>query len=125
MSGVMASYGTPEGVIAACAVKALGGQLLGRLAPQKPDERAALKTAGLDTERILTIDDLVRHNDLHFAATGITPGLLLNGVQYEGGRARTYSMVIRGLSGTIRYIEAVHRWDKLAKISAIDYTRPA
>ena len=113
--------GTPEGVISACAIKALGGQLLGRLCPQKPGEREALLAAGLDTERILTVDDLVSSDDVFFAATGITPGQLLNGVQYESGGARTFSMAIRGRSGTIRYIEAVHRWEKLMKISAIDY----
>jgi len=117
--------GTPEGVIAACAIKPLGGQLLGRLAPQRPGEREAILAAGIDLDRILTMDDLVRSDDVHFAATGITPpGQLLNGVQYEAGGARTYSMVIRGLSGTIRFIESIHRWEKLMRISGIDYTRP-
>jgi len=113
--------GTPEGVIAACAIKALGGQLLGRLAPQKPGEREKLLAAGMDTERIFTVDDLVRSDDVFFAATGITPGLLLNGVRYTGDGARTSSVVIRGRSGTIRYIEAIHRWEKLRQISQIDY----
>jgi len=113
--------GTPEGVIAACAIKALGGQLLGRLAPQKPGEREKLLAAGMDTERIFTVDDLVRSDDVFFAATGITPGLLLNGVRYTGDGARTSSVVIRGRSGTIRYIEAIHRWEKLRRISQIDY----
>jgi fructose-1,6-bisphosphatase II len=117
--------GTPEGVIAACALRALGGQLLGRLAPQKPGEREKLRAAGLDTERILTVDDLVRSDDVFFAATGITSGQLLNGVRYAGSGARTYSMAIRGKSGTIRYIEAIHRWDKLRRISQIDYEHGA
>jgi fructose-1,6-bisphosphatase II len=115
--------GTPEGVISACAIKALGGQLLGRLAPQSPAEAEALRAAGLDTQRILSVDDLVRSNDVFFAATGITSGRLLRGVRYESGRARTYSLVIRGLSGTIRYLESIHRWEKLMNISSIDYTQ--
>lgn len=115
--------GTPEGVISACAIKALGGQLLGRLAPQSAAEQAALQAAGLDTGRILTVDDLVRSNDVFFAATGITSGRLLRGVRYESGRARTYSLVIRSLSGTIRYLESIHTWEKLMTISAIDYTK--
>lgn len=114
--------GTPEGVITACAIKAMGGQMLGRLAPQSEAEKEALVKAGLDTNRILCVDDLVNSDDVFFAATGITsPGHVINGVQYEKGGARTYSMVIRGKSGTIRFIESVHRWDKLMKISAIDY----
>ena len=113
--------GTPEGVISACAIKAMGGQILGRLKPQSVKELEALLEAGLDTKRILAVDDLVSSDDVYFAATGITPGQLLNGVRYESGRARTHSMVIRGLSGTIRFIEAIHRWDKLMKISQIDY----
>jgi len=115
--------GTPEGVISACAIKALGGQLLGRLAPQSPAEEEALRAAGLDTRHILSVDDLVRSNDVFFAATGITSGRLLRGVRYESGRARTYSLVIRGLSGTIRYLESIHRWEKLMNISSIDYTQ--
>jgi fructose-1,6-bisphosphatase II len=115
--------GTPEGVIAACAIKAMGGQLLGRLAPQKPGELEAIQAAGLDIRRILTVDDLVTSDDVYFAATGITsPGHLLEGVQYFPGGARTFSMVIRGKSGTIRFIEAHHRWDKLMTISEIDYS---
>ena len=114
--------GTPEGVIAACAIKPLGGQLLGRLSPQKPSEREAVLAAGMDLHRILTVDDMVKSDDVHFAATGITaPGQMLGGVVYEPGGARTYSLVIRGLSGTIRFIESVHRWDKLMRISGIEY----
>jgi fructose-1,6-bisphosphatase II len=115
--------GTPEGVITACAIKAIGGQILGRLAPQSESEKAALAEAGLDTNHILTVDDMVSSDDVFFAATGITsPGQVIEGVQYEKGGSRTYSMVIRGKSGTVRFIESVHRWDKLMEISAIDYT---
>ncbi len=113
--------GTPEGVITACAIKAVGGQLLGKLSPQSQAEEKALKAAGLDLKRILTVDDLVSSDDVYFVATGITTGRLMRGVRYQGNSARTYSMVIRGKSGTIRYIEAIHRWDKLRRISNIDY----
>ncbi|HEY83705.1 MAG TPA: class II fructose-bisphosphatase [Chloroflexi bacterium] len=115
--------GTPEGVITACAIKSVGGQLLGRLSPQSQAEKEALEAGGLDLNRILSVDDLVSGDDIHFAATGITTGRLLRGVRYAGGSARTYSMSIRGRSGTIRYIEAVHQWDKLMKISDIDYNK--
>jgi len=113
--------GTPEGVITACAVKAVGGQLLGRLLPQSQAEKEAVEAAGLDINRILTVDDLVGSNDVYFAATGITTGRLLRGVRYQSGSARTYSMVIRGKSGTVRYIESIHQWKKLRAISNIDY----
>ncbi len=115
--------GTPEGVITACAIKSVGGQLLGRLSPQSQAEKEALEAGGLDLNRILSVDDLVSGDDIHFAATGITTGRLLRGVRYAGGSARTYSMSIRGRSGTIRYIEAVHQWDKLMKISDIAYNK--
>ncbi|HIC87811.1 MAG TPA: class II fructose-bisphosphatase [Anaerolineae bacterium] len=118
---LMGIGGTPEGIIAACAVKAFGGGMLGRLAPQKPGEREAILAAGQDLDRVLTLDDLVRGEDLYFAATGITTGDLLQGVRYDGLGARTHSVMIRARSGTVRYIEAIHRWDKLMRISTIDY----
>ncbi len=112
--------GTPEGVITACAIKAVGGQLLGRLLPQSQAEKEAVEAAGLDINRILTVDDLVGSNDVYFAATGITTGRLLRGVRYQSGGARTYSMVIRGKSGTVRYIESIHQWKKLRAISKVE-----
>ncbi len=114
--------GTPEGVITACAIKALGGQILGRLEPQSVNELKALHEAGLDVDKILTVDDMVRSDDVSFAATGITsPGHLIKGVRYERHGAHTHSVVIRGKSGTIRYIESIHTLEKLHAISAIDY----
>ncbi len=101
---LMGVGGVPEGVIAACAVKAMGGAMLGRLAPQSDEERAAVKTAGLDTRQILTCNELVSSNEIFFAATGITNGSLLAGVQYHGNQAKTQSLVIRSETGIRRII---------------------
>jgi fructose-1,6-bisphosphatase II len=113
---LMGIGGTPEGVIAACAVQALGGGMLGRLAPQRPDEAEAVRAAGIDAARILTERDLVASDDVFFAATGITDGVLLPGVQYTAAGATTASLVMRGHSGTLRTIHAEHRVDKLRDV---------
>lgn len=113
--------GTPEGVIAACAVQALGGAMLARLAPQKPDEIDAVRAAGLDTRRVLTERGLVASDDVFFAATGITDGVLLPGVRYTRGGATTASLVMRGKTGTIRTVLAEHRTDKLRALSEVAY----
>jgi fructose-1,6-bisphosphatase II len=118
---LMGIGGTPEGVIAACAVRALGGAMLGQLAPQKDDEREAIESAGLDLNCVLTESDLVRSDDVFFAATGITDGVLMPGVHYTGEGASTVSIVMRGKTGTIRKIYAEHRLDKLRQISAVAY----
>ncbi len=101
---LMGVGGVPEGVTAACAVKAMGGAMLGRLAPQSQKELAAINAAGLDTRRILTCNELVTSDQIFFAATGVTHGPLLNGVQYHGDKAKTQSLVIRGQTGTLRII---------------------
>ncbi|GIU86833.1 MAG: fructose-1,6-bisphosphatase [Acidimicrobiia bacterium] len=113
--------GTPEGVIAACALKCLGGTMQGRLWPRDDEERRAALDAGYDLDRVLTIDDLVSGDDVFFAATGITDGDLLRGVRYWGDGAGTQSLVMRSKSGTIRIVEATHRWTKLMRYSAISY----
>jgi fructose-1,6-bisphosphatase II len=113
--------GTPEGVIAACALKCMGGSILGRLWPRNDDERRAALDAGYDLGRVLTIDDLVRGDDAFFAATGITDGDLLRGVRYRGDGASTQSLVMRSKSGTIRMIDASHRWPKLMRYSALKF----
>lgn len=113
--------GTPEGVIAAAALKCLGGAIQGRLYPRSEEERRAALDAGYDLQRVLTTDDLVQGEDVFFAATGITDGALLEGVRYSASGATTESIVMRSKSGTIRVIQAEHRWDKLIPISAIDY----
>lgn len=101
--------GVPEGLIAACAVKALGGAMLARLAPQSQLESEEVAKAGLDTDHILDCDDLVKDKDIFFAATGITDGPLLRGVHYRGGLAETHSLILRGETGTRRIITAEHR----------------
>ncbi len=118
---LMGIGGTPEGVIAACAVRAMGGAMLGQLAPQKEDERKAIESAGLDLNCVLTESDLVQSDDVFFAATGITDGVLMPGVHYSGEGASTVSIVMRGKTGTIRKIHAEHRLDKLREISAVAY----
>ncbi len=118
---LMGIGGTPEGVIAACAVKCLGGHMLGRLWPRNDAERSEAKDAGYDLDQILSTDDLVRSQNTFFAATGVTDGRLLRGVRYSPGRAFTHSMVMRSKSGTIRHIEAEHRLGKLRLISGARY----
>ena len=113
--------GTPEGVVAAAALKCLGGVIQGRLYPRNEEEKRAALDAGYDLDKVLTTDDLVRSEDVFFAATGITDGVLLKGVRYSAEGAKTESIVMRSKSGTIRVMQAEHRWDKLMPISAIDY----
>jgi fructose-1,6-bisphosphatase II len=115
--------GTPEGVIGASALKCLGGAMQGRLSPRNDEERDKLLEAGFDLEAVLTTDDLVSGNDVFFAATGITTGSLLRGVEYTSGGAVTHSMVMRSRSGTVRYIEAEHSFGKLERFSRIAYRR--
>jgi fructose-1,6-bisphosphatase II len=118
---LMGIGGTPEGVIAAAAVKALGGALQGRRAPQSVAERERVLASGARLDTILTEEDLVRGEDVFFAASGITDGTLLKGVRYDHDAATTQSVVMRARSGTIRYIQAIHRLDKLMQFSQVDY----
>jgi len=113
--------GTPEGVIAACALKALGGEIQGRLYPRNEDERRAAIDGGYDLDRVLTTDDLVASEDVFFAASGVTEGDILRGVRYRGDGASTETLVMRSKSGTIRTIRATHKWDKLRRNSSLDY----
>jgi fructose-1,6-bisphosphatase II len=113
--------GTPEGVIAACALRAMGGEIQGKLYARDEDELRRGREAGYNFDKILTMDDLVSSEDVFFAATGITDGELLQGVRYFGEGASTDSLVVRGLTGTVRQINATHRLDKLYQISAVKY----
>lgn len=113
--------GSPEGVLAACALKCMGGEFQAKLVARNEQEATRAEAAGLDLERILTIDDLVNSEEVFFAATGITDGELLRGVKYTGQGARTHSLVMRGRTGTVREIIATHRWDKLMRFSQIEY----
>jgi fructose-1,6-bisphosphatase II len=114
--------GTPEGVLAACALRCLGGEMFGRLIARNDDERTAILDAGFDLDRILSTTDLVSGDNVFFTATGITDGDLLRGVRYNGGGAHTQSIVMRSKSGTVRVIEAYHRLDKLREYASIDFT---
>jgi fructose-1,6-bisphosphatase II len=120
---LMGIGGTPEGVIAAAALKCLGGAIQGKLAPRDDGERGALIDAGFDLDKVLTTDDLVAGDDVFFAATGITDGALLRGVKYWPDGATTYSIVMRSRSGTVRWVEAEHRFEKLERFSSIEYRR--
>jgi fructose-1,6-bisphosphatase II len=113
--------GTPEGVIAACALKCLGGAIHGRLWPRNDDERRAAADGGYDLTKVLTTDDLVSGDDVFFSATGVTDGELLRGVRYFGDGASTQSLVMRSKSGTIRTIDSRHRWHKLMRYSSVKF----
>jgi fructose-1,6-bisphosphatase II len=115
--------GTPEAVLAAAALKCMGGEIQGRLYPRNETEAAAARSQGYDLDRILETDDLVSSDDVFFALTGITDGELVEGVKYFGGGARTHSLVMRGRTGTVREIIATHRWEKLMAVSQIRYDR--
>ncbi len=105
--------GAPEGVLAAAAIKCLGGDMQGRLWPEGDADIERAKAMGIaDINKVLTLDDLVKGDDVIFAATAITQGDLLNGVRYFGGGARTHSLVMRASTGTIRFVDAIHKFDK-------------
>jgi fructose-1,6-bisphosphatase II len=114
---MMGIGGTPEGVIAAAAVKCLGGAVQGRLWPRSEDERRGLVEAGYDPDRVLGTDDLVAGEDVFVAATGVTDGALLRGVRSTREGAATDSIVMRSRSGTVRRVQAEHAFEKLERIS--------
>lgn len=118
---MMGTGGTPEGVISACAIRGLGGQMLARLDPQSEAEKTGILEAGISLTEILSVESLVRTDEVFFAATGISGGTFMRGVAYGGTGASTYSVAIRGKTGTVRYMEAHHNWEKLMKISAVAY----
>jgi fructose-1,6-bisphosphatase II len=119
---LMGVGGTPEGVISAAAIKCLGGAIQGKLWPRDDQERQALVDAGYDIDRVLGTNDLVAGEDVFVAATGVTDGALLQGVRYTGTGAETASIVMRSRSGTVRRIEAWHRWGKLEQIAGGRYS---
>ena len=99
----------------------MGGQILARLDPQSYVEKEAITEAGIDVREVLTVNDLVRSDDCFFAATGISGGDFLHGVRYSARHTVTHSMVMRGKTGTIRYVESFHNMERLGKISAVRY----
>jgi fumarylpyruvate hydrolase len=113
--------GTPEGVVSAAALKCMGGEIQGRLWPRNEEERQSALAAGYDLSKVLTSDDLVKGDNCFFAATGVTDGELLRGVRFDSRGARTQSLVMRSLSGTVRLIDAQHRLDKLSTYASVDY----
>ncbi|HET6563667.1 MAG TPA: class II fructose-bisphosphatase [Marmoricola sp.] len=115
--------GTPEGIIAACAMKCLDGVIQARLWPSDDDERQRALDAGhnLDPDHVLTTDDLVSTDDCFFVATGITDGELMQGVRYRGGGATTHSLVMRSRSGTIRNIISEHKLQKLKAYATVNF----
>ena len=113
--------GTPEGILAACAIKGMGGAMLARLDPQSEKEKLAILEAGLDLEQTCDVNSLVRGDDVFFAATGISGETFLRGVHFHGQGAVTHSMIIRSKTGTVRYVESHHNWQKLMRISSIQF----
>lgn len=113
--------GTPEGILAACALKCMRGEIQGKLYPRTEEEAEEARRLGYDLEGVLTIDDMVHSDEIFFAVTGITDGELVDGVKYFGEGARTHSLVMRSRSGTVREIRATHRWEKLMRYSKVKY----
>jgi fructose-1,6-bisphosphatase II len=107
------SGGAPEGVLAAVGLKCLGGELQGKLLPQNDEEKRRCSEMGIDDlNRVLTMEDLCGGDDAIFAATGVTDGELLKGVQFKGSKATTHSIVMRAKSGTVRFIDGYHSLKK-------------
>jgi fructose-1,6-bisphosphatase II len=113
--------GTPEAVIAACALKCLDAVMFGRLWPRNDEERRAALEQGYELDKVLTIDDLVKGDNVFFAATGVTDGELLRGVRFDRRGALTQSLSMRSKSGTSRQIDARHQLSKLSRYASIDY----
>ncbi len=118
---LMGIGGAPEAVITAAALKCFGGEIQCKIWPRNDEERQQVVDLGLDVNKVFTTKDLVKSDNVYLAATGITPGEFLRGTEYFGGGARTHSVVMRARSGTVRYIDATHRWDKLMRISNMPY----
>jgi fructose-1,6-bisphosphatase II len=107
------SGGAPEGVLAAVALKCLGGEIQGRLLPENEEQvERCLKMGIEDPNKVLRMEDLVKGDDAIFAATGVTDGELLKGVRYQGSLAKTHSLVMRAKTGTVRFMDGTHRLEK-------------
>jgi len=113
--------GTPEGVTSACAVQAIGGEMVGRLWARSDEEARTAREQGFDLDEPLTTARLVASRDTFFVCTGVTDGDLVSGVEYHAGGATTESLVMRGKSGTLRTVTARHAFSKLMEYSAIDF----
>ncbi len=106
---LMGTGGTAEGLASACALKAMGGEILSRIDPQSYEEKQACLDAGMDMERILTAEDMIKGNSVYFSATGITDSVILEGVNYHGGVVETQTLALRSETGTRRIIKTEHR----------------
>ena len=116
---VVGTGGAPEGVLAAAALKCAGGDMQARLKPGNEEEVRRCHEMGIkDVNQVLTLDDLVRTDDVIFAATAITRGNLLNPIQYFPGGARTHTIVMRSKTGTVRFLDTIHRDEKLTTLKA-------
>ncbi|MDO5512420.1 class II fructose-bisphosphatase [Corynebacterium sp.] len=115
--------GTPEGIITACALKCMGGEIQGKLWPIDDAEAGRAREAGHDLDRVLGINDLVASDNCFFAATGVTNGDMLRGVSYRASGATTRSLVMRSKSGTVRFVESRHQLAKLQEYSVVDYSK--
>jgi fructose-1,6-bisphosphatase II len=113
---LMGIGGAPEAVLAAAAIKCVGGEIQCKIWPRSDEERVKFKADGVDVDQVFRTNDLVKGNDVSFAATGITSGELMDGVQYFGWGARTSSVMMRSRSGTVRYIQGRHKWRKGALV---------
>ncbi|HUW11219.1 MAG TPA: class II fructose-bisphosphatase [Anaerolineae bacterium] len=120
---LMGIGGSPEAVLSASALKCMGGEMQCKLWPRDEAERQFALEQGLDLDQVLMIDDLVQGDNVFFAATGVTGGEYLKGISFFGTGAHTSSVVMRSRTGTIRYIEATHRWEKLMRFSIIEFDR--
>jgi fructose-1,6-bisphosphatase II len=120
---LMGIGGTPEGVLTAAAIRCIGGEIQCKAWPRDDKERQAALVAGLDLERVYTATDLVAGDDVFFAATGASTGELLQGVRFFGGGARTQSLVMRSRSGTVRWIDSIHDFNRLDKVRFADASR--
>jgi len=118
---LLGTGGTPEAVVAACAIKCLGGEFQGQFNPQSESERTAAQAAGLDLTEVFRADDLVAGDEAFFVLTGITDGELVDGVRYGPDRAVTDSLVMRAHSGTVRRVRSEHSLTKLDRYAVIDY----
>ncbi|MDQ3655820.1 MAG: class II fructose-bisphosphatase [Chloroflexota bacterium] len=121
IDAMMGIGGSPEAVIAACALKCVGGEMQCRVWPRNDEERALAVARNIDLDRVWEIDDLVQGDEAFFAATGITDGELLDGVHYGSKAATTHSVVMRATSGTVRYIHSTHRLEKLKTLQQMPW----
>jgi fructose-1,6-bisphosphatase II len=113
--------GSPEAVLAAAAMRCMGGDIQCRLWPRDDGDRAYAAEHGYDLERVMGTTDLVGGTNVSFAATGITGGEFLNGVQFHGDGAITHSVMMRSKTGSIRYMDAFHNLAKLETLSSVEY----